>query len=62
MAMWALICANCQTTFQYSRISDVELAGLVLPEKPMPSDGQRCECPSCGRVGLYLRSDLRYRR
>ena len=62
MTMWALICAKCKTSFQNSQISDVEFARLVLPEKPMSSDGQRCECPSYGRVSLYLRSDLRYRR
>jgi hypothetical protein len=62
MAMWALICANCKTSFQYSEITEVELAQLFLPEKPLASDGQKCECPGCGHVALYQRHDLRYRR
>jgi hypothetical protein len=62
MAMWALVCSSCNTLFPYSRIADIELARLVLPEKPMSSDGKECECPNCGHVSLYLRSELRYRR
>jgi hypothetical protein len=58
----ALVCVSCKSVFPYAQITDVELAQLVLPEKPMVSDGKECECPTCGHVATYLPRDLRYRR
>jgi hypothetical protein len=61
MAMWILICTNCKSEFQHSQISDVGMASLVLPDKPIIPAGHKCVCPNCGTAGLYHRTDLLYR-
>jgi hypothetical protein len=62
MAAWILICRKCKAAFQHSQISDVGMASLYDPPKPMvPQTGHECVCPNCGHSALYLRTDLLYR-
>jgi hypothetical protein len=35
MAKWILICPKCKTEFAHSQISDVGMARLLLPQKPL---------------------------
>jgi hypothetical protein len=62
MAKWILICTKCNTEFEYSQISDVGMARLILAEKPPIQTGQKCICQNCGFGGHYQRTDLLYRR
>lgn len=61
VAKWILICRNCAAEFDHSQIGDVELARLLLPEKPIVPSGQVSVCPNCGFADVYQRIDLRCR-
>jgi hypothetical protein len=62
MPKWILNCTKCKSEFEHSRIRDVGMSFLMLPEKPtFTPSGNPCACPSCGHTAVYLRTDLLYR-
>jgi DNA-directed RNA polymerase subunit RPC12/RpoP len=54
-----MCCAKCKAEFEHSQTSDVGMAFLAGPEKPLlASSGNSCVCPSCGNNALYKRENL----
>jgi hypothetical protein len=62
MATWVLLCPNCRTPFEHSRIVTERLLDWQLPNKPeMPEGGTEFKCPNCAHVAKYERNDFRYK-
>jgi hypothetical protein len=61
MANWVLRCRNCDSTFMYSKVDDIDLAAYFLPVKPeFPLGGAEFQCPECDFKAIYQPVALSY--
>ena len=59
MQNWMIQCDACKLKFAHSMIPDLGRLNLLQPAKPrLPLDGDECECPQCGHIAKYKRTDL----
>jgi uncharacterized protein (DUF983 family) len=63
MPSWILACQSCHVAFEHTKVDDYTLLNFLDPSKPkIPAAGIEIACPNCGVGGMYLRSDLFYRK
>jgi len=60
VAVWAMICTNCNSNIVHSTVKQKHLEDWLMPVKPLVPAGARITCDKCQTSVSFLRSDLRY--
>ena len=60
MALWAVVCTNCDSKITHSQVPDRGLAELFIPERPQVPVDATIRCPKCQNVVTNVRTDLQY--